>query len=188
MRSSILKTLLTTSILGSTTGAIAADEASATFVLEGFVPSITPGSEFIITGIGGAANIGKGTLTINNEGVVTTSVPVMFEVREFKVPAGSAAGTAKQPGEIAKVFDLNLVAVSMTAGSAAVNNSNNEVYLNSTKVEKGKLARSLASQNTIAFQNSAGFDIADVGSGAAVQASVVVMIENASMSLPSSES
>lgn len=184
MKSSILKTLLTTSIF-ATTAAVAADDPSATFVLEGYVPSTTPGSEFIITGVGGAADVSKGTLTINKEGVVTTSVPVLFEVREYKVPTGSDAGTAKQPGEIAKVFDLNLVAVNMTAGSAAVDNSGNEVFLNATKLEKGELTRSVASQNAITFENNAGFDIADVGSGAAVQASVVVMVENASMTPPS---
>ncbi|HHP0450286.1 hypothetical protein, partial [Vibrio harveyi] len=183
MKSSILKTLLTTSILAST-AAMAADDPSATFVLEGYVPSTTPGTEFIITGVGGVADVSKGTLTINKEGVVTTSVPVLFEVREYKAPAGSEEGAPKQPGEIAKVFDLNLVAVNMTAGSAAVDNSGNEVYLNATKVEKGTLARSVATQNAITFQNDAGFNIADVGSGAAVQASVVVMIENASMTPP----
>ena len=180
-----LKTLLATSILASTTAA-ATDAPSASFVLEGYVPSTTPGSEFIITGIGGAADVSKGTLTINKEGIVTTSVPVMFEVREYKVPEGAEVGAPKRAGEIAKVFDLNLVGVSMTAGAATVNNASNEVFLNATKVESGKLTRSVAAQNSIAFENRSGFDIEDVGSGASVQASIVVMVENASMTAPAS--
>ena len=177
MKKVAIRTLLAASVVASASS-FAADVPSATFVLEGYVPSTTPSTEFIVTGIGGAADVSKGTLTINKEGVVTTSVPVMFEVRKL-VDEDSDPTTPKTIGDIATSFKLNLVSSSMTAGSAAIDNATNKVYLNAVEVTKGTLADSTAKQNSITFENASGFNMADVGSGAAVQASVVVMIESA---------
>ena len=81
-----MKKLTIAAVLAASTfagAAAAAEQASATMVFEGYVPSVTPGKTLAITGVGGAP-LAKGTLTINTEGQVTTSVPVLFEVRQLR--------------------------------------------------------------------------------------------------------
>lgn len=159
--------------LSLSSSAMAVDP-QATFVFEGFVPSVVPTAAFMITGPGGVGDPAKGTLTVNVAGEVTTSVPVLFEVRENK----DGDVDAPVAGELVTEFKVKLLTSSLTAGSAAVDNAGNQVSLNSVNLVQNDLSLGIKGTNKVEFMNKTGFDIDDVGAGAAVQASVVVLIES----------
>lgn len=169
-----IKAKLTSLVIGlSLSSSVFAVDPQATFVFEGYVPSVVPTAEYMITGIGGVGIPAKGTLTISSAGSVTTSVPVLFEVRKND-------GTQVDPlaGDLAKDFNVKLISTSLTAGSAAVDNSSNKVQMNLADIDQNVPKAGLSGTNRIDFKNDAGFDIEQVGPAAAVQASVVVLIEN----------
>lgn len=177
MKKTILAALTAASMISG--AAVASENPTATLVFEGYISSVTPSTDWTVTGVGGVGTPGKGTLAISTTGEVTTSVPVLFEVRAFDDTTGKA-------GDLAAEYKVRYVSSALTAGSAVVDATANEVDLNDLYTVEDKWAvgtlsdKITATQSKVEFQNLAGFDISTVGAGEAVQSSVVIMIEEAS--------
>ncbi len=155
------------------------NEARATMVFEGYVSTSIPSDSLIITGIGGG-DLEKGTLSVNNAGEVNTVAPVIFEVHRVNMD-----GTV---GDVVRDFDGRIVNASLNAGGAQVNNAYGSVGINQSWMAgqaqfdqgfsvTGK-TQSVAEYAYASAANQTGLDLAEVGTGTAIQASVVVVVSD----------
>lgn len=161
----------------------------ATLVFEGTVPSVSPSGGHTITGPGGAS-LAKGTLTITSAGKVSTSVPVVFEVRDFTVVSSESGESTETIGPTAKPnYKVTLLNSTLTAGAAEVKNDQNVVTVNGTILTPNVVSNTFTqAQASVTFVNNAGFDISKVGSGGLVQANVNIMIEPPTATPPTPDS